>query len=524
MAGEILGAIRNLPALFDTAAAAHRDRVALIERRDGEPDQQWTYAVLHARLRAIGGALLAAGLARGDRVAILGGSSAGFLVADYGIAATGLVRVPLDPSLSFDEHAAQVKDAGVRAIVCEPALLERAKALADAQSIDFVFPTEGAGAIGSDGRHAMACPEAGSIDPASLASLNYTGGSTGRPKAVMLTHGAFFTILTNIVRGRPIVRDDVFLNVRPLWPIAAVMVAAHIVAGARVVLAGRFDAGTFLGLCERYSATGSSLVPTTLVRLLDTADPRTHRLDALRSIDIGGSATPPDAFERAMAVFGNKLGVIYGLTEASYTCYLPPEALAAKETRAARMQSVGRPLGENRVVIRSPEGRALPAGEVGEVTISGEHLLQGYWNQPALTQQALRDGFLHTGDLGRVDEGGWLTITGRLKEVIRSGTKTVLPGEVEEVLRAHPDVEDCTVVGLPDREWGEVVAAAVVRRSGSAVDADKLLEHCRAHLSSFKKPRVIEFFDELPKSHYGKVMRGKILAALTERRLAGSGQ
>ena len=513
--------------LFDAAARAHPDRIALVEHRDSAPDRQWTFGELHAGLRWVGGALLAAGLAPGDRVAIMGSSSACFLIADCGIAAAGLVRVPLDPSLSFEEHAAQLADAGARVMVYEPSFRERAQALADNLSLIAVFATEGDGAIELTGIHSLRCPPAESIDPGSLASLNYTGGSTGSPKAVMLTHHAFATIVANIISGHPIRRDDVFLNVRPLWPIAAVMVTAHLAGGARVVLGGRFDTGSFLELCQRYAVTVTSLVPTTLVRLVDTVDPGAYRLDALRAINIGGSATPPDVFERAIAAFGPKIGVIYGLTEASYTCYLKPESLSMENGRSAdqvatRMRSVGQSLGDNEVVIRGPDGRSLPSGEIGEVTISGEHLMLGYWNRPALTQQALRNGYLHTGDLGKLDAQGWLTVTGRLKEVIRSGTKTVLPGEVEDALRAHPDVEDCKVVGLPDREWGEIVAAAVVRRAGSTVDAEVLLEHCRKYLSSFKKPRVIEFFDELPKSHYGKVMRGKILAALTERLLTAS--
>ncbi len=527
------GKPRCVPALFDAVAQAHGERVAIIEHEGSHAGKRWTHAEFRDAIRAAGGALLASGLKAGERVAMLGNASARFLVADYGVPSTRLVRVPLDPSLSLDEHTAQLKDAGALAIVHEPRNAQRADELAARLGITRLFSTEEGDthpALDLTGTHAALCPAADTIDPESIASLNYTGGTTGEPKAVMVPHRAFASAALAIGAGQPVHPTDIFLNLRPLWPIAGVVVTAHLAGGAAIVLGGRYEPRKFLQLCEQYRATVSSLVPTTLLRLLDQEDPRAFDLTALRAINMGGSATPPDVFERAIAAFGPKIGVLYGLTEGPWTNYLRPEWVAeaaTPELRARRMRSAGVPLPGNAVTIRAPDDSELPAGEVGEITIRGGHVMLGYWNKPEASAQALRGGWLHSGDLGFVDADGWLNVTGRLKEVIRSGAKSVLPGEVEDALRSHPAVDECAVVGLPDREWGEVVTAAVVLRAGAApVDETalvaQLIEHCAERLSSFKKPRQVAFFDELPKSHYGKVLRGQLRTLLMERALHAS--
>jgi acyl-CoA synthetase (AMP-forming)/AMP-acid ligase II len=202
--------------------------------------------------------------------------------------------------------------------------------------------------------------------------------------------------------------------------------------------------------------------------------------------------------------------VLYGQTEAPWTNYLPGADLADPARRERLIRTVGRELFGYRVVIRADDGAPLPAGEPGEVTIQGDHVMQGYWQQPEATALALRAGWLYTGDLGRLDEEGYLTVVGRKKEVIRPGGNTVLPVEVEHVLLTHPAVAEAAVIGVPDREWGESVKAFVVLRAGASATADELIEHCRRHLASFKKPREVVFIETLPRSHYGKVLKTQL--------------
>jgi len=162
------------------------------------------------------------------------------------------------------------------------------------------------------------------------------------------------------------------------------------------------------------------------------------------------------------------------------------------------------------VVIRDEAGEPVAVGTPGEITIQGDHVMQGYWRQPDTTALALRDGWLHTGDLGRLDEEGYLAVVGRTKEVIRSGGNSILPVEVEHVLLAHPAVAEAAVIGVPDREWGENVKAIVVLRPGAAATTEELIAHCRTHLATFKQPRVVEFAKALPRSHYGKILKRQL--------------
>jgi acyl-CoA synthetase (AMP-forming)/AMP-acid ligase II len=299
------------------------------------------------------------------------------------------------------------------------------------------------------------------------------------------------------------------LNMRPLWPIAAVIVAAHLAAGGTVVLGGSFEPARFVAELRRWGAGSSSLVPTHLVRLLRDANPgELAALGALRAIDVGGAAIAPETFAAAVDALGPKIGVLYGLTEAPWSCYQPPGDLigADGKVQPARMRTVGRAV---------PGCDVMIAEGSNEVLLRGAHVMRGYWKRPRLTDEVLQDGWFRTGDEGRLDEAGVLSITGRIKEVIRSGGKSVQPGEVERALCAHPGVAEAAVVGLPDAEWGEIVAAAVVAAPGAALTPKALMEHCQAQLSAHKRPKVIRLVEALPRSHYGKVQRAKLRAALT---------
>jgi acyl-CoA synthetase (AMP-forming)/AMP-acid ligase II len=231
---------------------------------------------------------------------------------------------------------------------------------------------------------------------------------------------------------------------------------------------------------------------------------------------VGGSRIPPDIFERALAIIGPKIGALYGLTEAPVTCYLPPRALAANGDRSQLMQSVGRGLPDYEVRIApADEQTSAGSGRSGEVLIRGGNVMAGYWRNDAATAAALRDGWLHTGDIGEFDAAGNLSIVGRIKDVIRSGASSIIPKEVEDVIASHSAVAEVAVLGLPDPEWGEAVTAFVVAKPGMAVTEGELIEHCRSRLAGYKKPRSVRFVASLPRSHYGKVLRAELIAQAT---------
>ncbi len=476
------------------AAQRWPDAPALVDAASG---RRWTFREFAAACAGAGERLRAQGLAPGARVALLADAQPEYLFADYGAMAAGFVRVPLDPSLSVAELAAQVADSEAGVLLFSESRRALAQDVAKEAKIKVLPVEESAGE-----------PAWQPFAPETLASLNYTGGTSSAPKAVMLTHGSLRAVLQNVVMARGAPLGEVMLNVRPLWPIAAVIVAAHLAAGGTVVLAASFDPARFGADIARWRAGSTSLVPTHLVRLLREAPARElAALDSLRAIDVGGAAIAPETFAAAVQALGPKIGVLYGLTEASWSCYQSPADLLGPEGKIIpeRMQSCGRPV----------FGCDVRIGEGGEVELRGAHVMQGYWKRPELTREVLREGWFRTGDEGRIDEAGFLSITGRIKEVIRSGGKSVQPEEVERALCAHPGVAEAAVVGLPDAEWGEIVAAAVVAAPGAALTPNLLMEHCRASLSAHKRPKLIRLVDSLPRSHYGKVQRAKLKAALT---------
>ena len=484
-----------------------------------------SFAALAEASFHFGEALRNRGLAAGDRVAILADASAAYLVADYGVMSAGLVRVPLDPSLAVDELASQIRDADARILLYDAPRDALAKQIGNSAGVSLVLQAID-GTVLDHPRASVLVPPPADADLmlGSLASLNYTGGTSGEPKAVMLSHGNLRAVVQNIVMARAsagVGPGDVMVNMRPLWPIAAVIVLAHLAAGGTVVLGGRFEPSRMLALLAEYRAAATSLVPTHLVRLLRDCPPAQLRaLTALRTVDVGAAALSVETFAQALDAFGPKIGVLYGLTEASWSCYQPPSALdVAPDLRQPRMTSVGRPVFGCDIMIAADAGPALP-GQPGEILLRGAHVMQGYWKRPDLTALALHNGWFSTGDLGVFGADGIVSIKGRIKEVIRSGGKSVQPNEVEAALRQYPGVEEASVIGIPDTEWGELVTAFVVSAPGAALSESALKDHCAALLSPHKRPKLIQILSELPKSHYGKVQHGRLRDAAIEARRA----
>ena len=490
----------DISTLLGQAARKWPDAPALSEPAR---DRRLTFLQLDQALTAFGLALERLDVGEGERVALLADAGIDYLLADYGCMASGRVRVPLDPALSQAELLAQLRDAGAALLLFSPQYADVAAGLGDegirCRALEelTVAPVE-------------PLPSRPARAPQSLASLNYTGGTTGVPKAVMHRHASLCAVLQNIVMARGALPGDVLLNVRPLWPIAAVAVLAHLLSGGHVVLGGRFDSKTFLGQLAERQVAFSSLVPTQLLRLLRESGSAAADLPCFKSLDIGAAALTGEVLDGAFSLFGGRIAVLYGMTEAPWSCYLPAAGMAA--LRHAGESAEG-------VVGRSLFAAALridraDANGIGEILLAGPQLMAGYWQQPGLTAEVLVDGWLRSGDLGRIRADGQLEVLGRCKDIIRTGGKSVQPGEVEQALLSHGAVREAHVFGLADVEWGEQVCAAVVLEAGQVVSPEALAEHCRGLLSRYKVPRQLWFIEELPRSHYGKVQKKRLLEVL----------
>lgn len=495
----------SLQYFFANAAKKWPNVFALHELATG---QKLTFQQLAIALRGFASFLEAHGLAKGARIGILADASIPYLIADYGSMAYGYVRVPFDPSLSVEELRNQIADAEIAILLHDHAHADTAYQAGG--NICLSLP-----ALWQNEQSHITCSSDGRLAP-SLASLNYTGGTTGQPKAVMHTQTSLVAIINNIGLARPTSAGDVLLNVRPLWPIASVSVLAHLCHGGTVILGDRFNPANFLSLLHTTNAAYSSLVPTQITRLLQHI--QTHgnipdhpiHLPFFRSLDVGAASLAPEILEKAMQLLGPRLSILYGMTEAPWSFYLPAPKLAILHKRGSSAGAVGFPL-------QNVQARLISStrpDNVGEVEISGPHLMAGYWKQPDKTASVLRYGWLATGDLGILDKTYFLKIVGRRKDIIRSGGMSVQPKEVAECLLSHPDVADTHVFGISDPEWGERVCAAVVPSASIKIETEELILYCKKHLSRHKVPKQIIFLQQLPRSHYGKIQQAKLLKLL----------
>jgi acyl-CoA synthetase (AMP-forming)/AMP-acid ligase II len=345
-----------------------------------------------------------------------------------------------------------------------------------------------------------------------LLGIFYTGGTTGFPKGVMLSHDNILTsVLGTQTTGHWADPHGSTLHVAPLFHLAAAANWASqlTVGGAHVTLPG-FDPAQMLAAVEEHRISTALLVPTMIQLVVDHPDATHRNVDSVKTLIYGASPITAALLERAMKVFRHADFVqAYGMTElAPVATVLTPE-----DHREGRLRSAGRAAAHAEVRIVGPDDEPLAVREVGEVVCRGSHVMQGYWNQPEATAEALRGGWMHTGDLGYLDEEGYLFITDRLKDMIITGGENVYSTEVENALGSHPAVAACAVVGVPDEVWGERVHAVVVLRPGAIATGDVLRAHCRARNADYKAPRSWEFTDALPLSNTGKVLKHVIRAA-----------
>ena len=356
-------------------------------------------------------------------------------------------------------------------------------------------------------------PEADADD---LCVIMYTAGTTGFPKGVMLTHDSFSSyILSAVTPADPDIEERNILTV-PLYHIAGVQALMSAVYGGRTLIVQRqFEPAEWMALVERERADRAMMVPTMLKMLMDHEEFGQRDLSSLRVITYGAAPMPLDTIRRAVEAFpGAQFINAFGQTETAATItMLPPDdhVLSGSEDEIARklkrLTSIGKPLDDVEVRIVDEHGRTAPVGEVGEIAARGERLMKGYWGQEDATRETIRDGWLYTGDLGYVDEDGYVFLAGRAKDFIKRGGEMISPEEVEQTLGRHPGVDEAAIIGVPDPVWGERVRAVVVPRQDGAVDESELIEFCRQRLASFKKPESVVFIDELPRNALGKVLK-----------------
>jgi long-chain acyl-CoA synthetase len=470
-----------------------------------------SYAQLDHLSDRAAASLTAAGVAPGDRVGLQLPNIPQFVIAYFGILKAGGVVVPMNVLLKAPEIEFQLRDSGARALITFGAFLDESAKAAEAADLTslYVVTETGAPAAGTAFEALLAGdppgPQLAFRSPADPAVIIYTSGTTGTPKGAVLSHVSLYMnadIPGRLFEFNP---DDTVLVALPLFHVFGLSSVMNtcVLLGGTMTLVPRFEPRAVLEVMQRDRVTVFEGVPTMFIALLQAADSADYDLAALRVAISGGAPIPGeviDAFERR---FGVAILEGYGLSESSSAATFNISVTERK------VYSAGKPIWGTDVQIWNADGQPLPPGadQVGEIVLRGANIMIGYHNQPEATAKAFAGGWFHTGDLGYLDEDGFLFIVDRIKDLIIRGGYNVYPREVEEVIYAHPAVAEVAVVGVPDPKMGEEVRAIVAVKPGQSVTEAELIEFVKERAAAYKYPRTVEFRDSLPKNATGKILK-----------------
>lgn len=483
--------------------------------------QDVSYDMLEQSVSRFAQGLKDIGIEKGDNVALLLGNTPHFIISLYAIMRIGATAVPVNPTYTKDEISYILQNAEVKGVIALDLLLPLVEVAAVAFPAVKAFivcetTAEAAQNVAKLGEHAQqktklfqqvlqqatSAADIAAIDEDDTAVILYTSGTTGQPKGAMLTHKNLYSNARDIGVYLNMDEQDRVIATLPVFHVFAltVVVNAPLMKGATVLLAPRFSPAEIYALAKEQQATIFAGVPTMFNFLMQLPDGDPQDFATLRLAISGGASLPVALLHAFEQKFNVRISEGYGLSEASpVTCFNPLD-------RERKPGSIGTsiPNVENKVV--DEHGQEVPVGEVGELVARGPNVMKGYYKMPEETAQAIRDGWLYTGDLARRDEEGYFYIVDRKKDLIIVGGFNVYPREVEEVLYTHPNVVEAAVVGFPDATFGEAVHAFVVLKEPTTT-VEEMQSFCREHLVKYKVPTTIEFIDELPKNSTGKILR-----------------
>ena len=465
-----------------------------------------TYRELASQVASFAAALQAIDPTPQSRVGICAANSTDHAMAILAVMAAGKIWVPLnarstrpeitrilaatEPSIVITDEASELLVGDTTSAKLQ---LGGADPLTDVHQLITQYQTKSPEPI-SAGEHA-------------IQAIKFTGGTTGAPKGVMQPYRAWTAGIINQISGWQITADDCYVVTAPLTHGTSTYLMPLLAQGARLLFLDKTDPGSIIAAFRDQGGTMSFMPPTLIYMVM--AYPGVSRADfpELRNLIYGGAPMPADKVEQVRAFFGPVIGTTYGQTEApQIVTMLRPGELGDPLNKG----SVGRCTWLTDLGIMAPDGTLLPANEIGEVVVRGDLMMKGYWRLPEKTEETIIDGWLHTGDVGLVDERGYLFLKDRIRDVIITGGFNVYPTDVENALSQHPSVYECSVFGMPDDKWGEAVQAAIHLRPGFAQDPEGLMAHVKKALGSVQTPKQVHFFEQLPKSSVGKVLKTAI--------------
>ena len=482
---------------------------------------RWSFSDLADRSNRLANALAGMGVGQGDKVGMLQVNCNECIEVYFATAKLGATYVPLnfraraeelEFMINFSEASALFL--GQRYVKMINSMREQIPGMKNLVSVE--GPAEGM--LDYESVIAEADPEEvfTDIDDNDTSILMFTAGTTGQPKGVMLTHDNLATyVLNNVSPADPDIEEKNILTV-PLYHIAGMQaVLAAVYGGRTLVVQRQFDPSDWMTLVETESVTRAMMVPTMLKQLMEHEEFPERNLSSLQVITYGAAPMPVEVITKAIEVFpGTRFINAFGQTESASTItMLTPEdhviegSPGERAIKLKRLGSIGRALGDTEVKIFDEDGSELPVDEVGEIVARGPRVMKGYWKAEEATNSTIRNGWLYTGDIGYMDEAGYIFLSGRAKDIIIRAGENISPEQVEATLHSHPAIDEAAVIGVPDPQWGETVRAIVALKVGAQASEADIIEHCRGQLASFKKPESVIFVDSLPRNPLGKVLK-----------------
>jgi acyl-CoA synthetase (AMP-forming)/AMP-acid ligase II len=511
----------NTAEFLTISAAIVPDRAAVVG-----PDERITYEALQTRVNKLAQALQARGVQKGQNVGVMAVNSPEYVEIYYATAALGATFVPLNFRAKAEELTYMVESTDVSTLFISERYWKIWQGIASqAPKVTSVIPldfeADGLDSYKTVRESGEDIPVFTDIEESDPTIIIFTSGTTSLPKGVVLSYQALTALVVNTqAPADPSADQEVVLVSVPFFHIAgATTMMSTVFSGRRLVILPAFEPAAWLDAVQKEGVTHAFVVPTMLKRIMEVPDLQKYDLSTLRLITYGAAPMPYEVVRRAVDVFApnaKDVGLMnsYGQTEATGSMtFLDPDdhrlngTPEENEKKLLRLRSVGRTMPDIEVVTMAPDGRVQPVNEEGEICIRGDRVMRGYNKRDDDTAGALVDGWLHTGDVGKIDEDGYLFITGRIKDMIIRGGENISPAEIEQVLEDHPLIAEASVIGVEDVEWGEVVKAIMVPAEGERPSESDLTDYVKSRLASYKAPALYLWVDELPRNHLGKVLK-----------------
>jgi acyl-CoA synthetase (AMP-forming)/AMP-acid ligase II len=515
----------NTAEFLTISAAIVPDRTSVVG-----PDEQLSYQELQSRANKLAQAMQAMGVQKGHNVGVMAVNCPEYVEIYYATAALGATFVPLNFRAKAEELTYMVDSTDVSTLfIAErywPIWEGIASTLPNVKNvITLDFEREGTPSLAKVRESGEDIPVFVDIDDSDPTLIIFTSGTTSLPKGVVLSYQALTALVVNTqAPADPTVDPQVVLVSVPFFHIAgATTIMSAVFSGRTLVILPAFEPNQWLQMAQDHGVTHAFVVPTMLKRIMEADGFEDYDLSKLELITYGAAPMPYEVVRVAVDKFGpdgHNVGLMnsYGQTEATGSMtFLDPDdhrlngTPEENEKKIERLRSVGRPMPDIEIAILAPDGRKLPVNEPGEICIRGDRVMRGYNKRDEDTAGALQDGWLHTGDVGKLDEDGYLFITGRIKDMIIRGGENIGPAEIEQVLEDHPGILEAAVIGVPDVEWGEIVKAILVAAPDDMVPSEEdLTTYVKSRLASYKAPALYQWVDDLPKNHLGKVLKNEL--------------